>query len=51
MENMISIPENRYIELLEIEKKYNPDARIYYAGNGGTVFEISPDGSITAEKL
>ena len=22
MENMISIPENRYIELLEIEKKY-----------------------------
>lgn len=32
-------------------KKFNPDARIYYGGNGGTVFEISPDGCITAEKL
>jgi hypothetical protein len=28
MENMISIPESRYIELLEIEKKYNGDSDI-----------------------
>ena len=25
MENMISIPESRYIKLLEIEKKYKAD--------------------------
>ena len=25
MENMVSIPESRYIELLEIEKKYKAD--------------------------
>jgi hypothetical protein len=28
MENMISIPESRYMELLEIEKKYNSDSDI-----------------------
>lgn len=40
MENMISIPESRYIELLEIEKKYNGDSDIREAFNKNSLSAI-----------
>jgi hypothetical protein len=40
MENMISIPESRYIELLEIEKKYNGDSDIREAFNTHILSDI-----------
>ena len=40
MENMISIPESRYMELLEIEKKYNDDSDIREAFNKNSLSAI-----------
>lgn len=43
MENMISIPESRYMELLEIEKKYNGDSDIREAFNKNSLSAIYID--------
>ena len=40
MENMISIPESRYMELLEIEKKYNDDSDIREVFNKNSLSAI-----------
>jgi hypothetical protein len=40
MENMISIPESRYMELLEIEKKYNGDSDIKEVFNKKSLSDI-----------
>jgi hypothetical protein len=40
MENMISIPESRYMELLEIEKKYNGDSDIREVFNKKSLSDI-----------
>lgn len=50
MENMISIPESRYIELLEIEKKYNDDngARELFNKNSLSAIYIELNNAVNA---
>ena len=50
MENMISIPESRYVELLEIEKKYNADidAREVFNKNSLSAIYVELKAAINA---
>ena len=50
MENMISIPESRYMELLEIEKKYNDDttSRALFTKNSLSAVYIELNNAVNA---